>query len=557
MYESIALTHFSELGLAEPVLRALTEEGYESPTPIQAQAIPHLTAGRDLLGTAQTGTGKTAAFVLPILHALASEEGRSHPVPRAPTSLILAPTRELAAQIAESVRTYGRHVRLRTATVVGGVKPGPQIRSLSRGVDVLIATPGRLLDHYGSGALKLDRIRTIVLDEADQMMDLGFLPAIRRILAALPKDRQTALLSATMPKQIRALAHDFLTDPAEISVAAVSRPIERIEQSLVRVPQAAKPGALIKLLNETGGGRAIVFSRTKHGADKIARKLEQARIPSAAIHGNKSQNQRTRALNAFKSEQPPVLVATDIAARGIDIDDVELVVNFDLPNVPESYVHRIGRTARAGATGVAVAFCDPEENKLLRDIERLIGYRIEPREIEGVDALPAPAERGPRPAGRKGGKPGGHRSGDAKKRGERNRSSKPQHHGGPKPQRSHGEADAEQRADNSHAAKRPAGAKPQGGSPASGQARSEKPRRGKPDRQPGNRNPANRGERGRVDAERQKPANNAKGRESEAKAAEALARLMAEAESDQDKPRRRKRRGGGRPGGRSKDHRAA
>jgi ATP-dependent RNA helicase RhlE len=396
------LTQFTDLGLAEPIMKALESEGYNRPTPIQSEAIPALMAGRDLLGTAQTGTGKTAAFTLPVLDAIVKSKSRAQG--KSCTALILAPTRELALQIAESVKTYGRFVRPSVAVVMGGVKPGGQIRTMQRGVDVLIATPGRLLDHMNTGAINLQSVKTVILDEADQMMDLGFLPGIRKILAATPQERQTALLSATMPKPIRALAHDFLTDPVQISVAPVSRPIEQIEQSVQFLDRSQKLERLVKVLQAPEMRSGIVFTRTKRGADKVAQRLDKAGIVAAAIHGNKSQNQRQRALDAFKNGKCWVLVATDIAARGIDIDGVSHVVNYELPNVPESYVHRIGRTARAGSTGVAVAFCDPEERGLLKDIERLIGYRLavtdEKGEIEHPSKPFTEEPRGPKAGGK-------------------------------------------------------------------------------------------------------------------------------------------------------------
>lgn len=400
--ESLILTLFSELGLAEPILKALNHEGYQEPTPIQAQAIPALLNGRDLLGTAQTGTGKTAAFTLPILHALATAKRR--PAPKSCSALILAPTRELALQIAESVKTYGRHVRPRFAVVMGGVKPGPQIRAMQGGVDILIATPGRLLDHMQTGLINLQSVRTVILDEADQMMDLGFLPGIRKILAATPATRQTALLSATMPKPIRALAHDFLSDPVQVAVAPVARPIEQIDQSVQFLDKTQKLERLVKVLSQPGMTSAIVFTRTKYGADKVARRLNKADLAAVAIHGNKSQNQRQRALDAFKAFKSNILVATDIAARGLDIDGVSHVVNYELPNVPESYVHRIGRTARAGKSGTAIAFCDPEERGLLKDIERLIGYRLAVTDENGKEEHPSKPfteePRGPKPKGK-------------------------------------------------------------------------------------------------------------------------------------------------------------
>ena len=370
MNERFLLTQFKDLGLADPILRALESAGYDTPTPIQAKLIPEMLAGRDVVGIAQTGTGKTAAFVLPLLNEVA----KSHtPVAkRSCHTLIVTPTRELAAQIADNVGIYGKHIKHRCAVVVGGVKPNPQIRAMANGVDILVATPGRLLDHMSSGAIRIDKTTTVILDEADQMLDLGFLPAIRKIMSNLPQTRRTALLSATMPKQIRGLASDFLNSPVEITVTPNSKPIERIDQRVIHVPKRAKTALLLDLLGEMAYERAIVFTRTKHGADKVARHLDKGGFPAAAIHGNKSQNQRKRALEAFKTGTTGILVATDIAARGIDVDDVSHVVNFDLPNVPESYVHRIGRTARAGKEGTAIAFCDSEERGLLRDIERLI-----------------------------------------------------------------------------------------------------------------------------------------------------------------------------------------
>ena len=393
------LTQFTDFGLADPILKALQSEGYTTPTPIQAEAIPALMAGRDLLGTAQTGTGKTAAFTLPILDAIAKSKGRAQG--KSCTALILAPTRELALQIAESVKTYGRHLRPNVAVVMGGVKPGGQIRAMRPGVDVLIATPGRLLDHMQTGAINLGSLKTVILDEADQMMDLGFMPAIRRILAATPSARQTALLSATMPKPIRALAHDFLTSPVQISVAPVARPIEQITQTVQFLDRAQKLERLVRVLSVPEMTSGIVFTRTKRGADRVAQRLVKANLAADAIHGNKSQNQRQRALDAFKKGKVNILVATDIAARGIDIDGVSHVVNFELPNVPESYVHRIGRTARAGNTGIAVAFCDDEEKPLLKDIERLIGYRLAVTNEDGVEQHPSKPfteeARGPAP----------------------------------------------------------------------------------------------------------------------------------------------------------------
>lgn len=401
---------FDELGLAESLLRAVKGEGYTTPTPIQAKVIPAMLDDRDILGTAQTGTGKTAAFVLPLLQRLAL-----HPVQRTPRhcgALILAPTRELAAQIRDSIRAYGRHMNLSVALVVGGVKPFPQIKMLKPGVDIVVATPGRLLDHMNTGAVKLDLVETVILDEADHMLDLGFMPAIRRIMQAVPKERQTALLSATMPKPIRVLAQDFLNRPVEISVAPVAQPIELIEQRVLMIPAGDKRRVLVNVLREEKAERTIVFSRTKHGADKITKHLEREGIKAVAIHGNKNQAQRDRALAQFREGRVTVMVATDVAARGIDIDGVTHVINFELPNVPESYVHRIGRTARAGKSGIAIAFCDSEERSLLRDIERLINMDLKKTDEAGeIVVLPARIEqkKGGGGAGR-GRKPGANNS---------------------------------------------------------------------------------------------------------------------------------------------------
>jgi ATP-dependent RNA helicase RhlE len=369
------MTHFSDLGLAEVILRAVSAEGYTSATPIQAAVIPAMLGGGDVLGIAQTGTGKTASFVLPILERIARL--KQAPAPRTCGALILCPTRELAAQIAESVHAYGRFMRLSVALVVGGAKPGPQIRALARGADVVVATPGRLLDHMCANAITLDRASTVVLDEADHMLDLGFIPAVRRILATTPRQRQTVLMSATMPPQIEKLARDVQTNPRRISVAGADRPITRIAQSVIATDSAAKRHVLTELLSAPEVARAIVFTRTKRGADKVQLHLEKAGLASVAVHGDKSQGQRTNALAAFKSGRTPILVATDVAARGIDIDDVSHVFNYELPDVAEAYVHRIGRTARAGRSGVAISLCDPAERGRLRDIERLIGMPLD------------------------------------------------------------------------------------------------------------------------------------------------------------------------------------
>jgi ATP-dependent RNA helicase RhlE len=368
------VTTFSDLGLHPSIQKALAAENYTNPTPIQAQSIPHLMQGRDLLGIAQTGTGKTAAFALPILHRLAETR---KPAPRKSCrALILSPTRELASQIADSFRTYGKHMGLSVAVVFGGVSAGPQIRTLANGVDILVATPGRLLDHLRGNALRLDPVEIFVLDEADQMLDMGFIRDIRKIVSALPKQRQNLFFSATMPKEIGVLAGELLKDPIEVAVTPVAKTADRVTQQVAFVDGGAKRELLVNLLKNRDMHRVLVFARTKHGADKIARHLEQAGVAAAAIHGNKSQNQRERALKSFKAGQTRALVATDIAARGIDIDGVTHVVNYELPNIPESYVHRIGRTARAGNDGSAISFCAPDERAFLRDIERLIQQTV-------------------------------------------------------------------------------------------------------------------------------------------------------------------------------------
>jgi ATP-dependent RNA helicase RhlE len=359
--------HFADLRLAEPVLRAIS---YPRATPIQAQAIPHILAGRDVMGCAQTGTGKTAAFALPILHRLfkAPRPGG----PRRVRTLVLCPTRELATQTDDAFREYGRHLDVRMSVIFGGVGERPQIDSLRRGVDVLIATPGRLLDLMRQGHADLRSIETLVLDEADRMLDMGFIHDIRRIVAQIPAQRQTLMFSATMPPEIRTLARSLLGQPVEVQVAPVSSPVDAIDQSVYFVDRRNKPALLAHLFNELPMARAIVFTRTKHGADRVVRHLHGYGIRSEAIHGNKTQNARQRALGNFRANKTPVLVATDIAARGIDVDGITHVVNYDLTHEPETYVHRIGRTARAGAAGAAVAFCDPEEVVNLKAIERLI-----------------------------------------------------------------------------------------------------------------------------------------------------------------------------------------
>ena len=415
-----SLTQFSDLGLVETLLRALREEGYTTPPPLQAQSIPPLLQGRDLLGIAQTGTGKTAAFALPIIQRLLANPQRAEP--GYVRALVLAPTRELAAQIAESFRAYGRFARIQVACIVGGVSLGPQRQALARGLDVLVATPGRLLDHMSTGNVRLDRTEVVVLDEADHMLDLGFVVPIRKIVAKLPRERQNLFFSATMPKEIAGLAGDMLRNPVQVSVTPVATTAERIKQEVYHVEAARKRDLLVELLRRPEVKRTIVFTRTKRGADKVAQHLSASNISSAAIHGNKSQNQRERALDSFRSGSCPVLVATDIAARGIDVDGVTHVVNFELPDVAESYVHRIGRTARAGADGAAFTLCDDDERHLLRAIEKLTRQTIPPTDRRQPGARPlseaprgaAPGGRNGKPQGRPGAKPAQGRPGNGK-----------------------------------------------------------------------------------------------------------------------------------------------
>jgi ATP-dependent RNA helicase RhlE len=373
--------HFNTLNLITPLLKSLEAEGYTTPTPIQQQAIPPVLEGRDVLGIAQTGTGKTAAFALPILQQLYQPQahnanrGARRPV----RALVLAPTRELATQIGESFRAYGRQTGLRTAVVFGGVGAGPQIAALRNGVDILVACPGRLLDLIGQGHARLNGVQVLVLDEADRMLDMGFAPDLRRLMTHLPTQRQTLLFSATMPTEIQRLANDLLRDPVRVEIATVGTPAERVEHTMYFVRKSDKPQLLQRLLSAGEGGlkgtatrRVLVFARTKRGADRVAEKLTRAGIRSDAIHGNKSQGQRERALENFRRGTTSVMVATDLAARGLDVDGISHVINFDLPNEPETFVHRIGRTARAGASGYAISFCDADESEYLVDIEDLI-----------------------------------------------------------------------------------------------------------------------------------------------------------------------------------------
>jgi len=389
------LTSFQDFGLADPISRALKEENYHTPTPIQAQAIPIAITGRDLVGIAQTGTGKTASFALPILHRLL--ENRTRPQPKTCRVLVLSPTRELSGQILDSFSAYGRHIRLTSTLAIGGVPMGRQVRAMMPGVEVLVATPGRLLDLVQGNALKLNQVEFLVLDEADRMLDMGFINDIRKIVAKLPAKRQTLFFSATMPKDIADLAEHMLRDPARVAVTPVSSTVERITQRVIQVDHTAKPAVLAELLANEPVNRALVFTRTKHGADKVVKGLAKAGIAAEAIHGNKSQNHRERVLAAFRNGDIRTLIATDIAARGIDVDGITHVINFDLTNVPETYVHRIGRTARAGADGTAISLVAGEENTYLRDIEKLIRISL-PREDRRTPgharaAAPAPAQQ--------------------------------------------------------------------------------------------------------------------------------------------------------------------
>ncbi|HMO76033.1 MAG TPA: DEAD/DEAH box helicase [Sphingopyxis sp.] len=398
------MTSFNDFGLHADINRALAAKDYTQPTPIQIQAIPPLMKGRDLCGIAQTGTGKTAGFSLPSIHHLLTYPHRANP--RSCRMLVLAPTRELAAQIAQSCRDYGRFTKLKVSTVFGGVPINKQIRDLAQGVDILVATPGRLLDLIDQRALRLDDVEIFVLDEADQMMDMGFIHSLRRIAKLLPSRRQNLFFSATMPKEIAHLAEQFLEDPVTVSVAPQATTAEKVSQRVTFVEQKEKQALLHHVLRTEEIDRALIFTRTKHGADRVVRHLKGAGIEAYAIHGNKSQAQRTTALQAFRSGQVRLLVATDIAARGIDVSGVSHVINFEIPNVPEQYVHRIGRTARAGAEGIAISFVAPDEKAYLRDIERVTRTRAEPAKLpdgfnEMVRNLPKPAAP-PRNTGGKG-----------------------------------------------------------------------------------------------------------------------------------------------------------
>jgi ATP-dependent RNA helicase RhlE len=413
---------FEDLALVESILRAVAAEGYTTPTPIQAQAIPHILAGRDLLGCARTGTGKTAAFALPILQRL--DGNRRAATPGSPRVLVLSPTRELAAQIGRSFQTYGRNLKLRQTVIYGGVNQNPQVRDMKRGVHILVATPGRLLDLMNQGHVRLDSLEIFVLDEADRMLDMGFMPDLKRIISQLPKKRQSLFFSATMPRPIAELAHGLLSDPVTVSVTPPATTVELIEQRVMFVKRDDKKALLQNLLEQKAYNRVLVFTRTKHGADKVARQLHRDGISADAIHGDKSQAARQRTLAQFSTGGLRVLVATDLAARGIDVERVSHVINFDLPLEAEGYVHRIGRTGRAGAGGIAISFCDSSERGALRDIERLIRLQLRvdaehPFHKAAGEPSAAPASRPhsssarrngpPRTGGRPSGRPSGGR----------------------------------------------------------------------------------------------------------------------------------------------------
>ncbi len=408
--KSRVINDFESLGVGGTFCRALRDKGYTQPTPIQSQAIPQLLQGKDLLGVAQTGTGKTAAFALPLLQRLDDEN--SSPRPRRPRALVLAPTRELALQIHEELTSLGRYAKLRHAFIIGGVSQNPQVRSLAQGLDVLVATPGRLLDLAAQRHVDLSEVSVLVLDEADRLLDMGFVRDVKRIVAQTPKTRQSLLFSATMPKEVVALARELLKDPVRVDVSPKQMTVKEVDQRVVMVGNSDKQRMLEHLLRDDEVSRAIVFTRTKHGANKVARKLENAGIGAEAIHGNKSQNARQRALQNFKNGDAWVLVATDIAARGIDIDAVSHVFNYELPHEPESYVHRIGRTARAGATGAAWSLVDPSESSRLRAVERLIKFRPEEVTVDLPPRDPAHlSHANERPPRRSGESAGDQRSG--------------------------------------------------------------------------------------------------------------------------------------------------
>lgn len=382
---------FNDLGLSETLLKAVADKGYETPSPIQAKAIPYILQGKDILASAQTGTGKTAGFSMPMIQLLAKEPARKHRPIRA---LILTPTRELAAQVLEDVQSYSKYEDLRSTVIFGGVKQNPQVDKLKRGIDILVATPGRLMDLENQGFVNLRQVEFLVLDEADRMLDMGFLRDIKRIIAMMPEKRQNLLFSATFSKDIRRLATGLLTNPVTVEATPENSTAERVDQLAYRVDQSRKTELITKLIWEGNWHQVLVFTRTKHGANRLAQKLEKKKITAAAIHGNKSQGARTRALANFKSGEVSVLVATDIAARGLDIPLLPYVINFELPNVPEDYVHRIGRTGRAGAEGIAISLVSEDETEYVRGIEKLLGMQLDTKTIEGFEPTKGPVEGG-------------------------------------------------------------------------------------------------------------------------------------------------------------------
>ncbi len=398
------MSKFTDLGLRAPILRAIEEGGYETMTPIQSQAIPQILEGKDLIGVAQTGTGKTAAFSLPIIQMLLKAEGQR--TAKATRTLILAPTRELAVQISDNVRAYSKHLHLRSTLVYGGASEKPQIKAMQPGVDILIATPGRLLDLMNRSLINLRLVEFLVLDEADRMLDMGFIRDIKKIIAQLPKKRQTVLFSATMPKSVETLANSILINPVRVEVAPAATTAEKVDQHVLMVPKHRKRDLLEHVLKDDAIKRVLIFTKTKHGANRVSDFLEKLGITSGAIHGNKSQNARQKALNEFRAGDIRALVATDVAARGIDVDGVTHVINFELPNEPDSYVHRIGRTARAGATGISLSFCDIEERAFLKDIEKNIRQPVplfedHPFHDEGMAEKPGTGKKGAKPSARK------------------------------------------------------------------------------------------------------------------------------------------------------------
>src|SRR6201991_3343319 len=426
---------FQDLKLIEPILRALKTEGYTTPTPIQEQAIPIVLQHTDLLGCAQTGTGKTAAFAIPILQLL-YQDRLQHKEQKTIKALILTPTRELAIQIDESFAAYGKHTGLKHLVIFGGVSQNPQTDALRRGVDILVATPGRLLDLMNQRFVHLEHIKMLVLDEADRMLDMGFVNDVKKIIAKIPAKRQTLFFSATMPKEIQHLADSILTNPEKVEVTPVSSTADTIQQELYYVEKNDKRSLLAHILKDKEIKTALVFTRTKHGADKVVKDLVRLNISAEAIHGNKSQNERQRALSNFKNRETRILVATDIAARGIDVDELTHVINYELPNVPETYVHRIGRTGRAGANGIALSFCDAEEKEFLRDIQKLIAKPIpvvedHPHVMSGsFSGAPVMAAGSGNSSGNSGGRNGGRGQQNNNRGGDNNRGSDPRRRGG-------------------------------------------------------------------------------------------------------------------------------